>query len=180
MRAKFPDLTAGQIANRLVKSAGLPPPGEKGLKLPDPRYGYGFIQPLKALTADIPAGSTNGPLKTPKADSPAGTAGTNAAGVSGNGQKADYGSGLGMGAIVGIAVAVLVVAGIIVIVVARQKKNGRNGPPPGGFGGPGGTGLPPHPSGPYQQQGVYQQPGPYQQQPGSLPPPTPPTQPPGQ
>ncbi|MEU9503119.1 S8 family serine peptidase [Streptomyces sp. NPDC048196] len=183
LRSKFPDLTAGQIANRLVKSAGLPP-GEKGLKLPDPHYGYGFIQPLKALTADIPAGSKNGPLKAPKTDPAAGTAGANAAGASGNGnEQGDQGSGLGLGAIVGIAVGVLVVAGIIVIVIARQKKNGRNGPPPGGFGGPGGAGLPPQPSGPYQQQGVYQQPGPYQQQPGGsagFPPPAPPTQPPGQ
>ncbi|WP_310729175.1 S8 family serine peptidase [Streptomyces sp. N2A] len=183
LRSKFPDLTAGQIANRLVKSAGLPP-GEKGLKLPDPHYGYGFVQPLKALTADIPAGSKNGPLKTPKTDPATGTSGANAAGASGNGkEQGDQGSGLGMGAIVGIAVGVLVVAGIIVIVIVRQKKNGRHGPPPGGFGGPGGAGLPPQPSGPYQQQGAYQQPGPYHQQPGGsagFPPPAPPTQPPGQ
>ncbi|MEW1751340.1 S8 family serine peptidase [Streptomyces angustmyceticus] len=182
LRSKYPDLSAGQIANRLVKSAGLPP-GQKGLSLPDAHYGYGFIQPLKALTADIPDGSKNGPLKAPKADPSAATGGTTAGSdQQASGQKED---GLGMGAIVGIAVGVLVVVAIIVVVVViRQKKNGRNGPPPGGpggFGGPGGPGFAPQQPGPYQQTGPYQQPGPYQQQPngpGAYPP-APPTQPPG-
>ncbi|MFE0193865.1 S8 family serine peptidase [Streptomyces sp. NPDC058989] len=184
LRAKYPDLTAGQIANRLVKTAGLPP-GKEGMKLPDPRYGYGFIKPYSALTKDIPAGSKNGPLKTPKTEPSAGTGGATVAGSSGGGNEPASGqkeSGLGVGAIVGIAVGVLVVVGIIVLVVVRQKKNDRNGPPPGGFGGPGGgAGLPPQPGGPYQQQGAYQQPGPYQQQPGAPGyPPAPPMQPPGQ
>ncbi|MFI9081802.1 S8 family serine peptidase [Streptomyces sioyaensis] len=179
LRSKFPDLSAGQIANRLVKSAGLPP-GKKGLELPDPHYGYGFIQPLKALTADIPAGSKNGPLKTPKADSSAGVGGASA-GSGGQQASGEKDEGLGAGAIVGIAAGVLVVVAVIVIVVVRQKKNGRNGPPPGGPGGYGGPGFPQQP-GPYQQQPApYQQPGAYQQQPGAQGyPPVPPNQPPGQ
>ncbi len=185
LRAKFPDLTAGQIANRLVKTAGLPA-GKEGMKLPDPHYGYGFIKPYSALTKDIPAGSKNGPLKTPKTEPSTATGGATVAGSSGSGNEQASGqkeSGLGVGAIVGIAVGVLVVVGIIVLIVVRQKKNDRNGPPPGGFGGPGGgVGFPPQPGGPYQQQGAYQQPGPYQQQPGApgAYPPAPPTQPPGQ
>ncbi|MBB1253748.1 S8 family serine peptidase, partial [Streptomyces sp. OF3] len=62
LRSKFPELTAGQIANRLVKTAGLPP-SAKGIKLPDERYGYGYIQPFAALDRDIPAGPKDGPLK---------------------------------------------------------------------------------------------------------------------
>lgn len=183
LRSKFPDLTAGQIANRLVKTAGLPP-GQEGMKLPDPHYGYGFIRPLRALTQDIPAGSKNGPLKTPKTEPGAGAGGATALGSSGNGgdqtgeQKS---SGLGTGAIVGIGAGVLVVLALIVIVVVRQKKNGRSGPPPGGPGGYGGPGFPQQP-GPYQQPPApyQQQPGAYQQPtaPGSFPPP-PPNQPPG-
>ncbi|MGW2027973.1 S8 family serine peptidase [Streptomyces decoyicus] len=195
LRSKFPDLSAGQIANRLVKSAGLPP-GQKGLQLPDSRYGYGFIQPLKALTADISPGSKNGPLKTPQADPAADTGGTTA----GNDNQQASGQqeeGIGTGAIVGIAVGVLVVVAIIVIAVVRQKKNDRNGPPPGGsggFGGPGGPGFVPQQPGPYQHPAPYQQPGPYQP-PGPYPhsgayqpqpgapgtfPSAPPVQPPGQ
>ncbi|MGW1378649.1 S8 family serine peptidase [Streptomyces sp. NPDC002446] len=185
LRSKYPDLTAGQIANRLVKTAGLPA-GKEGTNLPDPHYGYGFIKPYSALTKDIPAGPKNGPLKTPETEPSAATGGATAPGASGTGgdQASDQKeSGLGAGVIVGIAVGVLVVVGIIALVVVRQRKNDRNGPPPGGgFGGPGGPGLPPQPGGPYQQQGAYQQPGPYQQQPGGpgAYPPAPPTQPPGQ
>ncbi|MFI0709993.1 type VII secretion-associated serine protease mycosin [Streptomyces inhibens] len=70
LRAKFPKLTAGQVANRLVKTAKLPQ-SAKGLKLPDKHYGYGFIRPYSALTEDIPAGSKNGPLPAPSASSSA-------------------------------------------------------------------------------------------------------------
>lgn len=54
LRAKFPDLTVGQIVNRLTKTAGLPA-AAKGTNLPDDHYGYGFIQPLAALKQEIPA-----------------------------------------------------------------------------------------------------------------------------
>ncbi|BCK68189.1 type VII secretion-associated serine protease [Streptomyces libani subsp. rufus] len=169
LRSKFPDLTAGQIANRLVKTAGLPDE-MKGKKLPDPHYGYGFIRPSKALTANIPAGSKNGPL-------PALSGGSSKA--SGNGKDAQQATesdnGMGTGAIIGIVggvVGLLVVVLIVVLVV--KKKNGRNGPPPGGpggYGGPGGPGgfvpHPPHPA--HQQQPSA--PGAY--------PSAPPTQPPG-
>ncbi|MEW1654752.1 type VII secretion-associated serine protease mycosin [Streptomyces sp. NPDC093707] len=64
LRSKFPNLSAGQIANRLVNTAKLPE-SAKGLKVPDQHYGYGFIRPYSALTEDIPAGSKNGPLPAP-------------------------------------------------------------------------------------------------------------------
>uniref|UniRef100_J1RTX8 Putative M08 family peptidase n=1 Tax=Streptomyces auratus AGR0001 TaxID=1160718 RepID=J1RTX8_9ACTN len=181
LRSKFPELTAGQIANRLVKTAGLAP-GQEGMKLPDPHYGYGFIRPLRALTNDIPAGPKNGPLRIPKDAPSAGKDGSNAPGASSSGgdqASEQKDSGLGAGAIAGIAAGVLVVVAIIVIIAVRSK-NRRNGPPPGGpggYGGPGGPGFAPQQPGQYQQQ-----PGPYQQQPsapGSYPP-APPIQPPGQ
>lgn len=77
LRAKFPDLTAGQIVNRLVKTAKLPESTE-GAKLPDKHYGYGFIRPYRALTEEIPAGSKNGPLPVASASSSAGDAGSSA------------------------------------------------------------------------------------------------------
>ncbi|WP_327688220.1 S8 family serine peptidase [Streptomyces tubercidicus] len=163
LRSKFPDLTAGQIANRLVKTAGLPD-DMKGKKLPDPHYGYGFIRPSKALTADIPAGSENGPLPALKDGSSK---------ASGDGKDAEQaGKGMSPGVIIGIVggvVGLLVVVLIVVLVV--KKKNGRNGPPPGGPGGQGGPGgVAPYPSPP----NAYQQPG----APGSYPS-APPAQPPG-
>ncbi|MGW8976592.1 S8 family peptidase [Streptomyces platensis] len=156
LRSKFPDLTAGQIANRLVKTAGLPDE-MKGRRLPDPHYGYGFIRPSKALTANIPAGSKNGPLPALSEDS------SKAPGSGKDAQQAaDSDNGMSTGVIIGIVggvVGLLVVVLIVVLVV--KKKNRRNGPPPGGpggFGGPGGPGgpggfvpYPPSPNG-YQQQ----------------------------
>ncbi|MGW9046950.1 type VII secretion-associated serine protease mycosin [Streptomyces lydicus] len=75
LRSKFPGLTAGQIANRLVKTAKLPD-SVKDTKLPDKHYGYGFIRPYSALTEDIPAGSKNGPLPAPPPASAASAAPT--------------------------------------------------------------------------------------------------------
>ncbi|GAO06741.1 S8 family serine peptidase [Streptomyces lydicamycinicus] len=170
LRQKFPDLTAGQIANRLVKTAILPD-SMKGKKLPDPHYGYGIVNPWQALIKKMPAGSENGPLPALKDGSSK---------ASGNGKGAQQATesdkGMSTGVIIGIVggvVGLLVVVLIVVLVV--KKKSGRNGPPPGGpggFGGPGGSGgfvpQPPNPG--YQQQpsapGVY--------------PSAPPTQPPGQ
>ncbi|MFE7294525.1 S8 family serine peptidase [Streptomyces sp. NPDC057579] len=174
LRSKFPDLTAGQIVNRLVKTAGLPP-SKAGLTLPDPHYGYGFIRPLRALTQDIPAGSKNGPLKMPQADPSATASGASSAGASGDQATGQKSSGIKPMLLVGVGVGVLVVIGIIVLVVVRQKKNGRNGPPTGGFGGPGGPGGPAGPGFPQQPANPYQQ---QPNGPGAFPPP--PNQYPGQ
>lgn len=155
LRAKFPDLTAGQIANRLTKTAGLPT-SAKGLTLPDEHYGYGYIQPLAALTKDIPAGSKYGPLSVPK--SLQGSQNASASPQSGTSDGAsasssDSGSSLlwiGLG-IVGVLVLVVIV--IVLIVKASRRNNNRGGGPGGPGGGtPGaygpGPGYPP----PYAQQ----------------------------
>ncbi len=171
LRSKFPDLTAGQIANRLVKTAGMAPSLE-GTQLPDPHYGYGFIRPLGALTRNIPAGPKNGPLKAPEPQPSAGADGANAAG-GGNQQAGDNkGSGISVGAVVGVAAGVLIVVVIIVVVVVSRQKNRRNGPPPGGpggWGGPGGPGGAPYPPNAYQQQAGP--PGAYPSYPPQQPPP---------
>ncbi|MGW8552150.1 S8 family peptidase [Streptomyces tubercidicus] len=170
LRSKFPDLTAGQIANRMVKTAVLPD-SMKGKKLPDSHYGYGIVNPWQALIKKLPAGSKNGPLPALKDDSSKGSGG-------GKGSE-QAAKGRGPGVIIGVVggvVGLLVVVLIVVLLV--KKKNRRNGPPPGGpggYGGPGGQGGPggfvPYPS----------HPNPYQQQPSApgFYPPAWPTQPPG-
>ncbi|MFJ5676934.1 type VII secretion-associated serine protease mycosin [Streptomyces sp. NPDC093097] len=169
LRAKFPDLTVGQIVNRLTKTAGLPS-SAKGTALPDAHYGYGYIQPLAALTRDIPAGPKNGPLKMPEGQASSAGAGDQAASAGSNGSdsavpapKQGSWSPLFIAMLVGAGLVVVVV--IVVIVMLVRKKGRRNGPPPGGpggFGGPGGPGgYAPYP------QGMPQQPG----APGSYPPP---------
>ncbi|WP_078897877.1 S8 family serine peptidase [Streptomyces rimosus] len=171
LRSKFPDLTAGQIANRLVKTAGMAPSLE-GTQLPDPHYGYGFIRPLGALTRNIPAGPKNGPLKAPEAQSSAGADGANAAGGSNQQAGVKKDDGMSMGVLIGIAAGVLFIVVIIIAVVVSRQKNRRNGPPPGGpggWGGPGGPGGAPYPPNAYQQQAGP--PGAYPSYPPQQPPP---------
>ncbi|MGW3247840.1 S8 family serine peptidase [Streptomyces sp. NPDC001070] len=177
LRAKFPDLTAGQIVNRLTKSAGLPP-SEKGLALPDKRYGYGFIQPLAALTRDIPAGSTYGPLAVPESlktgQSGDGTGATDtpsssAPNVTGGGMSdeeqaaADRKQVIALSVIGLVGLLVLALIVFVIVKIARRNKGGNGGGPggpggPAGPGGPGGYGAG-HPQ--YGRQPAY---GPPQQQ----------------
>ncbi len=117
LREKFPDLTAGQIVNRLTKTAGLPASAE-GVKLPDEKYGYGYIRPLAALEENIPAGSKNGPLTMPESDSTDSTAPASASN--------DSGSGLTTNSVIALstlaALGGLIVIGVPLLLVRRAKR----------------------------------------------------------
>ncbi|GFE17931.1 type VII secretion-associated serine protease [Streptomyces glebosus] len=128
LRSKFPDLTAGQIANRLVKTAKLPD-SVKGTKLPDKHYGYGFIRPYSALTEDIPEGSKNGPLPAPSQASAASAAPTAPADGSDASSSQDRSAYVIWG-VVGVAVLGLVTVLAVVIVKRRRPVV----PPPAPFG----------------------------------------------
>ncbi|RKT17704.1 type VII secretion-associated serine protease mycosin [Streptomyces sp. 1114.5] len=60
IRSKYPELSAGQVINRMIKSAT--PPSD-GTVVPDNHYGYGVLAPAKALEAN-PAVDT-GPRENP-------------------------------------------------------------------------------------------------------------------
>ena len=55
VRAKFPDLSAHQVINRIVQSAHNPPAGV------DNKVGYGLVDPVAALTFNIPPGDRVSP-----------------------------------------------------------------------------------------------------------------------
>ncbi|MFG2135571.1 S8 family serine peptidase [Streptomyces sp. NPDC048650] len=121
LKEKYPDLTPGQIANRLVKTAGLPK-DQKGRKLPSAHYGYGFIQPGPALRKDIPAGSKEGPLPMPKgkASSKLDAGASDADPPMGGKDVANAGllyGGIGVGALVVVA------AVVALVIVGRRRKN---------------------------------------------------------
>ncbi|MCZ2524342.1 S8 family serine peptidase [Streptomyces sp. HB2AG] len=161
LRAKFPDLTAGQIVNRLVKTAALPE-DLQGQSLPDERYGYGIIRPYRALTEDIPAGPKQGPLKTPSAavtdESAAATAGNDGKTEEALAERNSRTNTIL--AVVGGGLLLLVAAVVVVVVVRRRGKDRNGGPPPGGpwtggpgaGPGPGNAGWPQQPSHTYQSQ----------------------------
>ncbi|CAN5399547.1 type VII secretion system ESX-2 serine protease mycosin MycP2 [soil metagenome] len=50
VRAKFPELTANQVINRILQTAHNPPRGV------DNQVGYGVVDPVAALTFDVPPG----------------------------------------------------------------------------------------------------------------------------
>ncbi|MFE3851854.1 S8 family serine peptidase [Streptomyces griseorubiginosus] len=171
LRSKFPDLTAGQIANRLTKTAVLPA-SAKGLSLPDEKYGYGEIRPLAALTEDIPAGSKYGPLKAPVSASTSPSAAPSAgsksdADYAAEAEQADQKQMLFLAVAGVVALAVLALVVLLIVKRSRRDKNNDGGPGgPAGYPQYGQQPVPPQPHQyPYQQQPVSPQQNPYQQQP---------------
>lgn len=160
IRAKYPQLSAGQVINRMIRSA-TPPPG--GAQVPDNRYGYGILAPAKALEPNPAVDS--GPRENPllgRAESQGTPPGASTAvpsdGAADPGGEVPAGEAPGAGgnpgitytlyglAAVGALVVVLIVSGLLL----RRRGRGRNGPPPppppygggpGGPGGPGGVGV---------------------------------------
>jgi type VII secretion-associated serine protease mycosin len=79
VRAHFPKLDANNVINRLIRTAD-----DMGPKGRDNQYGFGRVDPVKALTATVPPITSN-PLGTPPAHPPAGSGtGSDGSGDSGN------------------------------------------------------------------------------------------------
>ncbi|WP_083647301.1 S8 family serine peptidase [Kitasatospora sp. CB01950] len=189
VRAKYPNLSAGQVINRMIKSAVKV--NGKGT-FPNNQYGYGIVSPSASLAAN-PA-VDNGPKDNPllhragadggSSAKPSGAASDPAKTPAGGGDStgaqasSDSKSGSGMLIAVGGGVVGLIVIVVIVLLVRRSK--GGNGGGPGGPGGP--AGGPGYGYPPAQQPGGYGQPQYPPQQGQGYPPqqaPYPPQQPPG-
>ncbi|MFF3908529.1 type VII secretion-associated serine protease mycosin [Streptomyces sp. NPDC001848] len=124
VRAKYPDLTAGQVISRLIKSATFA--HHKGLRAPDEEYGYGIVRPYSALTMNIPAGPKTNPLgrlKSPDSTSSEASEGTN---TSSQAQKKTSASSI---FVIAGGIAAVVLIGAIVLAVIRSRRNGGGGGP---------------------------------------------------
>ncbi|MCI3277885.1 S8 family serine peptidase [Streptomyces cylindrosporus] len=150
LRSKYPDLTAGQIINRLVKSASFV--NYKDKKAPDKELGYGIARPGTALTMDIPKGPKEGPLAqaSPSTSTNSGTASGDNESTSAAKEKSDSSSGSTL-LIVGIAAAVIVIGIVFAVIRSRRNGSGNGGPGPGGGTPSHGAGYPPQPPTSYQQ-----------------------------
>ncbi|MEU4655646.1 type VII secretion-associated serine protease mycosin [Streptomyces sp. NPDC023723] len=138
VRSKYPDLSAGQVINRLIKSATLKQ--HKGLEAPDEEYGYGIVRPYSALTMDIPAGSKENPLG--QLDEGSSTSG--AAEKTDSSQAQGDDSFTSKVAVIGGGIAAVVIVAVIVFAVIRSRRNhGGGGPGAGGGLPPYGAGYPP-------------------------------------
>lgn len=126
IRAKYPNLSAGQVVNRMIKTAT--PPAD-GSAVPNDRYGYGVLAPAKALQANpaVDNGPRENPLVgrkesqgAPPVDDPTDGASEEAVapGADGGGS-----SGNGVGVVVGAAAGGLVlVIGVVVALVVRARR----------------------------------------------------------
>ncbi|MFF6978669.1 type VII secretion-associated serine protease mycosin [Streptomyces sp. NPDC008343] len=150
VRAKYPDLTAGQVINRLIKSATMLDHDVK--KTPDEEYGYGIIRPYKALTMEIPKGPKQGPLAqaSPSTSTNSGAASSDNDSTSQAAKKKKKSSSGSIFLIAGIAAAVVVV-GITIAVIRSRRNGGNGGPGTGGGTPPAGSGYPSQPPTGYQQ-----------------------------
>ncbi|MET7836066.1 type VII secretion-associated serine protease mycosin [Micromonospora sediminicola] len=196
IRSKYPKLSAPDVINRIIRTArDAGPPGR------DPRFGFGRIDPVAALTADVPSVSAN-PLLGAAAASPSAAA-PPAAAEDDNFDVTKYGDRGGptdqqvMVVGIGIAVALVVLLALVGFLIWNRRRHRRElaraGDIPdevldrmgdGGHGPPVPAGHPAAPSAGYAQPGAhpgpgahpqpgqYPQPGPYAQPgPGAHPPP---------
>ncbi|NUQ97051.1 MAG: type VII secretion-associated serine protease mycosin [Streptomyces sp.] len=153
VRSKFPNLTAGQVINRLIKSATFL--NHKVTKVPDEKYGYGIIRPNKALRMDIPAGPKQGPLAqaSPSTSTSAGAASGNDSTIQAKKEKGSSSMGaiLLLAGVIGLGV---VIAAVVGFAVTRNRRNAVNvgpitGPYPQNMGCPPQQMMPPVAQPPY-------------------------------
>jgi serine protease len=79
IRSRWPDMPAGEVINRLIRTAD-----DRGAAGRDPEFGFGQVNPVAALTADVPF-VTDNPLDTTP---PPGVARFGSAPASGEAQSA--------------------------------------------------------------------------------------------
>ncbi|MEU4569664.1 type VII secretion-associated serine protease mycosin [Micromonospora sp. NPDC023956] len=112
VRARYPEASAAEVVNRLVSTArDAGPPGR------DDRYGFGRLDLVRALTADVPPVDANPlgavPAAEEAAEEPVGT------------------SGFALGPLVPVVIGLLVVAALVVLLVVLLvvRRNNRRARP---------------------------------------------------
>lgn len=152
IRSAHPDWSAGQVIRDLISTAD-PGSGQTAGQHSD-QYGYGIVDPLKALQASAPSDKSNPLLGSPTSATPGAGASAGAGAGSTATPVAAAPASSHTGLIIAIIVGVVVIVALILLIVVRSR-GGRGGPKPPAGPGPG----------PGQYGGGYQQtPYPNQQQ----------------
>jgi type VII secretion-associated serine protease mycosin len=115
VRAKFPRLSGAEVVHRITATADdIGPPGR------DDQCGFGELNIVKALTADVPPLGGGSPSPSSAASSAAGGSAPTGAGSS-SGAVAEGASGSGSLLVGGLAVVVVLGALVAVLVVRRRR-----------------------------------------------------------
>jgi type VII secretion-associated serine protease mycosin len=117
IRAKYPDLDAANVINRLISTAD-----DKGPPGRDHGYGFGIVNPVRALTADVPTVDRNPLLQAAAPASPAGLTGTPSAGSRSPAPQAAPAGGGPPWIWLGIAPAALIIVGVTVWLLLRRTR----------------------------------------------------------
>lgn len=120
VRAKFPGLSAREVVHRLTATADDNGPAGK-----DDQCGYGVLNIVKALTADVPPlvseGSAGASVSASAGVSPSGEVGASGPSDEARGESAPSGSS--MSAVAGVGAAVIALGGLIALLVARRRRS---------------------------------------------------------
>jgi subtilisin family serine protease len=110
VRAKFPDLSAQEVIHRITATAT-----DNGAPGRDDKCGYGVLNIVKALTADVPPlGSSTAPTTPPSQPPPT----TTAAAAPPDTKPASSNTP----AVIGGVVILLLVGGLVAFLIARRRK----------------------------------------------------------
>lgn len=118
IRAKYPDLDAANVINRLIQTAD-----DKGPPGRDQGYGFGVVNPVRALTADVPKVDHNPLLQAAAPPSPSAHNNTPNAGSRSPAPRAAPASDGPPWIWLGIAPAVLIIAGVTVWLLLRRTRS---------------------------------------------------------
>ncbi|WP_433126566.1 type VII secretion-associated serine protease mycosin [Micromonospora sp. CA-240977] len=116
---KYPNLDGPNVINRIIRTArDAGPPGR------DPQYGFGVIDPMKALTADVPPVNAS-PLLDPAAATDPAPVRTEAAEEFDVTQHGDRGGPTDqqvMVVVIGIAVALVLLLALVVFLIWNRRR----------------------------------------------------------
>ena len=120
VRSKYPEMDAANVINRLIKTAD-----HKGAPGRNPQYGYGIVDPVRALTAHVDPVRSN-PLGQLSAPQPSHQPSTHDAAA-----PKEHGSNVGLWLGLGGGVLVVVVVVVLVLVTRGRRRNAGDWQPGG-------------------------------------------------
>ncbi|MDG6108554.1 S8 family serine peptidase [Dactylosporangium aurantiacum] len=142
--SKYPQLDAANVVNRLFKTAA-----DKGPAGRDDQFGWGLVDPLAAVSADVPAVTAD-----PLGPAAAGSAGADPGSTAGSGPSDDgFGTPATRTAIAAAVILVGLVVVVLAIVLPMRALSRRRAAARAGYGAPPGAGPPGFPPPGYPPSG---------------------------